>query len=548
MSFLDKLKSSIQDNIKIAKDNIQNLPDTIKKKINTIVSKENDGEGFDEAEEPVGEVPAEEADEILKIKSINGNVTIKGVKGTKVLKGLGAILITAGDGSTIVSETDGTIDIASPSEKPKVVAAAPYTVTVTGDTISVSGTGIKPVSGKGTVNIKGNGKGKKNIKGEFIKGVDNIIIITGKDGTVTVKIPDGKTPDGKPILTGAISVIGPDGNVITTDTDGTVTTTDPDGIITKTGPDGTVTATDEYGVTTTTPPSASDQISRSVSVTFDKVNKIAGPWLLAIFSIFMAVTVANDMIIYPRVIRIIFFIFTIIIINFNSVGATAIPSYYIVKALYRQYMNKTYGTHHKLFPKFFAFLPVIDYNPEKKGFKSFLRGFCAYPKSDRSDTLLSDMTVTYWGELKESFKKFDDVEKEPSVEELFKKGTEIAKKSVLYINNRRPIIFDKDALAKELADKAAAKDKKFSRESVESCPREDLSLINSAIPKSTSIASPIIAYPASASPKPSAPPAPSPKPSAPPSPKPSAPPAPSPEPSAPPLSALSKPPTYPKPP
>ena len=91
------------------------------------------------------------------------------------------------------------------------------------------------------------------------------------------------------------------------------------------------------------------------------LNKLWINFRTFVLPILFAVIVANDMIIYPVPIRIIFFVFTAALIYLNDIAAFVIVTYYILKALYRSNKNKNSENKERIFPKIFGILPILKF-------------------------------------------------------------------------------------------------------------------------------------------------------------------------------------------
>ena len=140
-------------------------------------------------------------------------------------------------------------------------------------------------------------------------------------------------------------------------------------------------------------------------------------------AIMSAMIVANEMIIYPVPMRIIFFIFTIILIMLNSIAAVLLPIFYILKGGYSYYINNMKnGKKQRIIPKIYALLPIMEYK-ETSYLKSLLLYPFSYPKTDSE---LPEITNDYWKSLIESFKGYDKIKDLP----VFVNDIKNAKKSL----------------------------------------------------------------------------------------------------------------------
>lgn len=127
-------------------------------------------------------------------------------------------------------------------------------------------------------------------------------------------------------------------------------------------------------------------------------------------AIMSAMIVANEMIVYPVPMRIIFFIFTIILIMLNSIAAVLLPIFYILKGGYSYYINNMKnGKKQRIIPTIYALLPIIEYK-ETSYLKSLLLYPFSYPKTDSE---LPEITNDYWKSLIESFKGYNKIKDLP---------------------------------------------------------------------------------------------------------------------------------------
>lgn len=158
-----------------------------------------------------------------------------------------------------------------------------------------------------------------------------------------------------------------------------------------------------------------------------------GPLILrAFFYIMLASFVANDMIIYPSMIRAIFFIGTLIITNLNISYAIMIGLYYGSKYGW-DYYNQNWSTDEnkppKSFPTIFAVCPLTTTYYDSK-IKRFFLWLFMYQKSDnieRRDTennKLIELMKNYWDDLNNSFEYLSKVKDEPHIAELYKRNKE----------------------------------------------------------------------------------------------------------------------------
>ena len=158
-----------------------------------------------------------------------------------------------------------------------------------------------------------------------------------------------------------------------------------------------------------------------------------GPILLrAIIYIMLASFVANDMIIYPSIIRSIFFIGTLFITSSNIGYAIMIGIYYGSKYGW-DYYNKNLSTDEikppKSFPTIFAVCPLTTTYFDSK-IKRFFLWLFMYQKADNIERRESEnnelikLMEKYWNDLNESFEYISKVKDEPHIAELYKRNKE----------------------------------------------------------------------------------------------------------------------------
>ena len=158
-----------------------------------------------------------------------------------------------------------------------------------------------------------------------------------------------------------------------------------------------------------------------------------GPMILrACIYIMLASFVANDMIIYPSMIRAIFFIGTLIITTSNMAYAILIGLYYGSKYGW-DYYNQNLSTDEikppKSFPTIFAVCPLTTTYYDSK-IKRFFLWLFMYQKSDNierrdaENNELIKLMGRYWDDLNKSFDYLPKIKDEPHIAELYKRNKE----------------------------------------------------------------------------------------------------------------------------
>ena len=158
-----------------------------------------------------------------------------------------------------------------------------------------------------------------------------------------------------------------------------------------------------------------------------------GPMILkALIYIMMASCVANDMIIYPAIIRGIFFAATLFVTSSNMFYAIMIGLYYGSKYGW-DYYNERLSTDKikppKSFPTIFGVCPLTTTYYDSK-IKRTLLWLFMYQKADNTkdrnaeNNELITLMKGYWDDLNKSFDYLDKIKEEPHIAELYKRNKE----------------------------------------------------------------------------------------------------------------------------
>jgi hypothetical protein len=127
----------------------------------------------------------------------------------------------------------------------------------------------------------------------------------------------------------------------------------------------------------------------------------------------MAMIVANEMIVYSVPIRIIFFIFVLILCLLSTTATVGLSLFYILKGGYSYYINHMTDKPNKyIMPTIFSLLPVMRNKPISMIGALFSYPF-TYPKTENGVQKLDDIMKHYYSELVASFKYFDTVKNLP---------------------------------------------------------------------------------------------------------------------------------------
>ena len=188
--------------------------------------------------------------------------------------------------------------------------------------------------------------------------------------------------------------------------------------------------TEQYDDTAKPAATSSTDASTGVSVTgiitqvWEYTLLFIEQYFFTILSLFLACYVANDLMMYSPAIRVIFFIFTLIVCISSSVIASVLALFYGGKKIYEKYLNRERDDKPnppiKLMPKIFAILPVTTYEPE-----NIIGRFLIYPfRYLKEETLtansngnmpkpqkelLEDIMAKYKKSLSESFPYYETV-------------------------------------------------------------------------------------------------------------------------------------------
>lgn len=130
-------------------------------------------------------------------------------------------------------------------------------------------------------------------------------------------------------------------------------------------------------------------------------------------AVMLAMLVTNEMIVYSAPIRIIFFIFTLIVCVLATPICYILAFFYIIKGGYSYYVNNmTDKPNSNIMPAVFALLPITTTKPTSSLFRFLYYPF-TYPKTDKCQVKLENKMNFYKESLNESFKNLDKVKDIP---------------------------------------------------------------------------------------------------------------------------------------
>lgn len=139
-------------------------------------------------------------------------------------------------------------------------------------------------------------------------------------------------------------------------------------------------------------------------------------------ALMLSMIVANEMIVYSVPVRIIFFIFTFLVVFNFSFILWGLTLFYIIKGGYSYFINNmTDGPKRRLMPEIFGLLPITTYQPTSTLMRIILYPFY-YPKTEIDAKELPGIMNDYWISLQESFKDLDKLKSLPIFSENIKKA------------------------------------------------------------------------------------------------------------------------------
>jgi hypothetical protein len=124
--------------------------------------------------------------------------------------------------------------------------------------------------------------------------------------------------------------------------------------------------------------------------------------IVPFFALMLAMIVANEFIVYPAGMRILFFILINVLVNLVPLTGFGIGLYYILKKLYSMYYKHYDMGDRDIMPHIFALLPITQKMPENSIMKILMSPF-TYPKTELARQLLPKIMEQYYTDLQESF-------------------------------------------------------------------------------------------------------------------------------------------------
>ena len=150
-------------------------------------------------------------------------------------------------------------------------------------------------------------------------------------------------------------------------------------------------------------------------------DRITSIFTTIIIPLILAMCVANEAIVYPVPVRIIFFLGILIICYTTSFAVGTLGLFYLGKFAYDYYVNKMEKREPRLImPPIFALLPISTSIPSSS-FSSFFMYPFRYPKTERDKENLLVVMNDYMESLKTAFTYLDKVRSMPMFEEKLAK-------------------------------------------------------------------------------------------------------------------------------
>lgn len=161
--------------------------------------------------------------------------------------------------------------------------------------------------------------------------------------------------------------------------------------------------------------------SRIVKKIWNYIKLIFEKGFFPFIAIILAMYVANEMIVYPAPIRVVFFIFVFVLCFLFKHVTILLGIFYLCKSGYDYYINNMAGGEkRRIMPRIYALLPITTYRSESPLTAFFLSPF-QYPKSKQDEEELVKVMKEYNNALTESFTFLDKVKTFPFFVEALKK-------------------------------------------------------------------------------------------------------------------------------
>jgi len=142
-----------------------------------------------------------------------------------------------------------------------------------------------------------------------------------------------------------------------------------------------------------------------------------------IIPLILAMFVANESVMYPAPVRIIYFVFAFVLCYVNKAAAGLLGTIYLGRYAYDYYVNKMEKRGIPLIvPPILAVLPVKIFDPSAPAafFKDLIQYPMIYPRNERGENNLMVIMNDYLESLKKSFTYLDNVKSMPMFVEKLK--------------------------------------------------------------------------------------------------------------------------------
>lgn len=143
--------------------------------------------------------------------------------------------------------------------------------------------------------------------------------------------------------------------------------------------------------------------------------------LVPFVALMLAMIVANEFIVYSAPIRIIFFIFTLLLCIFLPFIEIILGMFYLLKGAYSYYVNNMTSSEQTqrrhIMPTIFALLPITTTQPTTTLGQILLYPF-SYPKTEISAQKIPELMKEYWNDLVNSFQDYEKYTKADTIKKL----------------------------------------------------------------------------------------------------------------------------------
>ena len=153
-------------------------------------------------------------------------------------------------------------------------------------------------------------------------------------------------------------------------------------------------------------------------------DRMTNMFITFIIPLILAMFVANESVMYPAPVRIIYFVFTFVLCYLNQAAVALLGTIYLGRFAYDYYVNKIEKRDEKLIvPPILSVLPIRIFDPSATPafFKDLINYPLIYPRNERGEKNLLVIMNHYLESLKSSFTYLDSVKSMPMFVEKLKK-------------------------------------------------------------------------------------------------------------------------------